>query len=98
MLSDPEPLNPLFRLFTAVILGGLGFATVYLAVWVLSDLPGLKFPSELAFGLAVTLGTVCLLVGYRFTDQTLDALGRAWSLLWDLSTNILSIIRAIAGR
>ena len=83
------------RIFTALALGILGFLTGALAVWVLVDLPGVSIPRGAPFWTGCATGLACLIAGYAYSDKTIDALGEAWRVLWELSVGVLATLRSL---
>jgi hypothetical protein len=83
------------RIAIALVLGALGFITGALAVWMLTDLPGVSIPNAVAFWAACGTGVVCLVTGFVYSDKTIDALGEIWRVVWELSVGILATLRAL---
>jgi enoyl-CoA hydratase/carnithine racemase len=83
------------RVGIALVLGALGFITGALAVWMLTDLPGVSISNTVAFWAACATGGVCLVTGFVYSDKTIDALGEVWQVAWQISVGILATLRAL---
>jgi len=83
------------RIGIALVLGALGFITGVLAVWMLTELPGVSVPNVAALGAGCGVGLVCLVAGFLYSDRTLDVLGEIWQVVWQVSVGILATLRAL---
>jgi hypothetical protein len=82
----------------AGVLAIIGALTGVIAVWTLTNLPGVNAGSAI-FALAAVIGAVvCAIAGLRSSDGTVDALGAVWHGLWRLSSGIFQILRALHRR
>ena len=84
------------RIAIAVFLAVLGFLTGIISVWLLTNLPGVETSGRVYLTVAAMLATVCLVLGYRSSDRTVDLLGEIWNTTWKLSVGVLSVIRSLA--
>jgi hypothetical protein len=84
------------RIVIAIFLAVLGFLTGLISVWMLTDLPGVETSGGIYLAVAMILGSVCFVIGYKSSDRTVDLLGEIWNTTWKLSLGILSIIRTLS--
>ena len=84
------------RIAIALFLAVLGFLTGIISVWLLTNLPGVETGGRVYLAVAIMLGTICFVFGYRSNDRTIDMLGEIWTTTWKLSVGILSVIRSLS--
>ncbi len=96
MPIDKRPPTSAERVGLALILGVLGFVTGVLTVWTVSGLPGVQIGQGVYLAVGGIAGLSCLVMGYRSSNATLDALGEVWGVVWKLSVGLFGIIKSLA--